>query len=192
VNKENKLIIIFIYFQFNYKPQVLLPTSFWWYLENRGSIGVRNADVHLDKVLWFRPYAKILKVEEVESLLIPININDSHWFLLKVDFSNQKLIVFDSIIQDVALYVQYFNGIEMWITINISIDYKFTREVSKNVLVQPVELGDKSCGIYTILNIVSNVCEVSNTNAYITNIFNSSKLLLLCSKILLFCSNVLL
>ncbi len=124
--------------------------------------------------------------------MIPININDSHWFLLKVDFSNQKLIVFDSIIQDVAFYEQYLNGIAMWITINVSIDYNFTKEVSNNVLVQRVDLGDKSCGIYTILNIVSNVCEVSNTNAYITNIFNSSKLLLLCSKILLFCSNILL
>jgi Ulp1 family protease len=48
-------------------------------------------------------------------MLIPVNIVQHHWFLLQVNFISNTIIVYDSIIRDPSVYVDYFRRLEMWL-----------------------------------------------------------------------------
>ena len=67
--------------------------------------------------------------------------------------------------KDEAFYDSYLKVLEKWVLLNI-VPYvhhaptDWMRTVSQNVLEQPLSESDQSCAIYTILHIVSIVCEV--------------------------------
>jgi len=126
-------------------------------------------------------------------MLIPVNIVQHHWFLLQVNFISNIIIVYDSIIRDpsVDYYVDYFRRLEMWLNYAVVPIRAWSREISTNVLRQPVEEGDNSCAIYTILNIVSIVCEVIFLIMYIYISMYCNKLQH-CSELLLYCCKSLL
>mgnify|MGYP002631706731 FL=1 len=147
---------------------MIVPTLFWAKLVELGPDSTSNPTVGLKALLQYKPYNKLLVLQDdVKSLLITVNITARHWFLLQVDVVNAKIIVYDSIFQDEAFYDSYFIVLEKWVYLNIVpyVDHpptQWMRTVSQNVLEQPLSESDQSCAIYTILHIVSIVCEVRN------------------------------